>query len=106
MRGRKGHSFKISKSRLNKAFLDHTWPKFSSCQWCLKELTRDQATADHVRPRSKGGSSKWYNLIVSCYHCNHSRRNKIADTDLIHGPIWSLPRYWCTCHAELTFIEC
>lgn len=105
-------------SRTNKNFLDNVWSVFDKCQWCLIELTRIDATADHIVPRSKGGADSWYNLLVSCYECNHNRFNRrviskqgVWIDERIpkpHGPRWHGPHrskkkptitgYWCECH--------
>lgn len=105
-------------NRNSKAFLDYAHKYFSCCQWCLQPLLRDKATADHIRPSSKGGSDKWNNLLVSCYECNHGKRNKLIvdrdgtliDNDMRpHGPRWHGPykdrrrltitSFWCDCHT-------
>lgn len=108
-------------SRTNKNFLNHAWPVFRRCQWCLKPLEREEATADHIVPSSKGGSDSWYNLLVSCYDCNHNRMNRKVMSkqgawldDRIpkpHGPRWHGPHKspkkpivvgcWCECHVPV-----
>lgn len=42
------------------------------CAYCGKELS-DDATIDHVIPRSKGGSNSLDNLLPSCRSCNTSK---------------------------------
>lgn len=37
---------------------------------------RFQATIEHIVPRSKGGSSDLYNLVLACNQCN----NKLGDS--------------------------
>lgn len=105
--------------RANQDFLNYAFPLFPCCQWCLKQLTRDSATADHLCPKSRGGTNDWSNMVISCYNCNHNRGNKriisrkgswvsnrVAKP---HGPLWLGPRrrldkllpkdYWCDCHG-------
>lgn len=41
-----------------------------SCQYCHDELTLGQMTIDHVTPRVRGGTTKWENVVASCYSCN------------------------------------
>jgi len=36
----------------------------STCQYSGKRLSMDEATIDHVMPRSKGGKSTWDNLVI------------------------------------------
>lgn len=40
------------------------------CQYCEKPLKLSNMTRDHMRPRVKGGSDDWNNLVVSCQTCN------------------------------------
>jgi 5-methylcytosine-specific restriction endonuclease McrA len=51
------------------------------CVWCCKPLTgrSPDATVDHVRCRSHGGSNALDNLVLACAHCNHRRSNAPAD---------------------------
>lgn len=47
-----------------------------TCQYCTSRLKKDEATIDHVRPRSKGGGSTWDNVVVACATCNRKKGNK------------------------------
>ena len=38
-----------------------------------ERLDSNQATADHVVPRSKGGDDSDSNLVVACYKCNYNK---------------------------------
>lgn len=44
------------------------------CYWCERHLLFERSTFDHVPPLSKGGSLN--RGVISCYSCNHERRNK------------------------------
>ncbi len=44
------------------------------CYKCNKQLTRFNATLDHIQPVSEGGDNSFDNLATSCFHCNTSRR--------------------------------
>jgi HNH endonuclease len=44
------------------------------CYKCGKQLTRFNATLDHLNPVSVGGDNSYDNLATSCFHCNSSRR--------------------------------
>ena len=46
------------------------------CQYCGKKLNRGRFTLDHVIPKSKGGSTDWNNLVVSCERCNIKKGDK------------------------------
>lgn len=41
-----------------------------TCQYCGKKLDDETATADHVIPRSKGGSYFPHNIVCACKSCN------------------------------------
>jgi 5-methylcytosine-specific restriction endonuclease McrA len=43
------------------------------CCFCGRELTYDEATLEHVRPRSRGGPTVIENLRISCEACNSER---------------------------------
>ncbi len=45
------------------------------CHWCGCKLRRDNATIDHLVPKSKGGSNRKANLRLSCSNCNNRRGN-------------------------------
>ncbi len=47
-----------------------------TCQYCGKK--EDELTFDHVVPRSKGGKTKWENVVASCPSCNIRKSNKVA----------------------------
>jgi 5-methylcytosine-specific restriction endonuclease McrA len=40
------------------------------CQYCGRQVTRDEFTYDHVQPRILGGTTHWTNIVVSCVPCN------------------------------------
>jgi hypothetical protein len=46
------------------------------CRYCNKQLTRFNATLDHVQPVSKGGDNSFDNLVTACLHCNSQRGSK------------------------------
>lgn len=49
------------------------------CQYCGKYLTGNQATMDHIVPKSKGGTSSFANCITACYHCNNKKGNRTLE---------------------------
>jgi hypothetical protein len=51
------------------------------CVWCSKQLSyrSPEATVDHVRCRSAGGSDALENLVLACAACNHRRADLPAD---------------------------
>lgn len=46
------------------------------CYKCKKQLTRFNATLDHIQPVSEGGDNSFDNLVTCCFHDNTSRRAK------------------------------
>lgn len=46
------------------------WERDPHCHYCRRSLTFIESTLDHVKPRSKGGSGKQSNLVLSCLPCN------------------------------------
>lgn len=45
----------------------------SSCQYCGSGRN---LTLDHVIPRSRGGQTKWTNLVTACSPCNSVKGNR------------------------------
>lgn len=50
---------------------DHT------CQYCKQRFSESKLTMDHVRPKSRGGETRWDNVVASCYPCNHSKGSRL-----------------------------
>lgn len=40
------------------------------CFWCRSEIARHEVTAEHMVPRSQGGSSQSWNISAACQPCN------------------------------------
>ena len=40
------------------------------CAYCGNEITIDNMTVDHIRPKSKGGSLSTFNCYPACSRCN------------------------------------
>ena len=40
------------------------------CQYCGKDLARQEITYDHVIPKSQGGGTSWENVVTCCLKCN------------------------------------
>lgn len=46
------------------------------CYICLKYIEKEDRTADHVKPLSKGGNHSALNLKMACFTCNSSKGAK------------------------------
>lgn len=54
-----------------------------ACQYCERKLAREEATVDHVVPRSKGGQTSWDNCVICCAECNTKKGNKfLSETNM------------------------
>ena len=40
------------------------------CQYCKHMFSYKDLTLDHVIPKSKGGKTKWENVVAACSKCN------------------------------------
>ncbi len=43
------------------------------CQYC----GRHADSIDHVRPRSRGGTHSWENVVAACRRCNMAKRDRL-----------------------------
>lgn len=48
------------------------------CWVCGEHVEHQDATLEHILPRSEGGSSHQDNLAISHDRCNHQRHAKVA----------------------------
>ena len=46
-----------------------------SCQYCGELFNSNDLTFDHVIPKSKGGKTRWENVVASCSKCNLKKSN-------------------------------
>ncbi len=46
------------------------------CQYCGKKEKIADLTYDHVLPKSRGGKTKWNNIVTCCYDCNSKKRDR------------------------------
>lgn len=81
------------------------------CQYCQRPVSRREGTYDHIVPRSRGGDTRWENIVLACRACNlrkGARTPAEADMALVRAPVrpaygsWqallgqgdALPRSW------------
>ncbi len=50
-----------------------------SCQYCGQRFQTERLTFDHVIPRSKGGRTRWNNVVTACEPCNLRKGNRMPD---------------------------
>jgi 5-methylcytosine-specific restriction endonuclease McrA len=50
-----------------------------SCQYCHRTPSRSELSVDHVKPRSRGGSTTWANVVLACTECNARKRDRTPD---------------------------
>ncbi len=62
----------------------------SCCWWCHKQLSPEELTIDHLKPKSKGGSNSLENLRLACYPCNNSRGNSLYPPRRLFTPAISM----------------
>lgn len=46
------------------------------CQYCERNVAREDMTYDHVLPRSRGGKTVWSNIVLSCESCNQAKGDR------------------------------
>jgi len=50
------------------------------CQYCRKPITsKNDLTADHIIPRSRGGKTTYENMTTACRHCNKKKNDRMPE---------------------------
>lgn len=65
-----------------------------TCQYCGDDYAPEELTIDHIIPKSRGGSTKWDNVVACCKKCNNQKGHKTlreSGMKLIKKP--SIPNY-------------
>lgn len=50
-----------------------------TCQYCSGVFSDRTLTLDHVLPKSRGGSSRWENLVTACRKCNSKKADRTPE---------------------------
>lgn len=50
-----------------------------SCQYCGHRMTHQSITIDHVKPRSRGGTTTWDNVVAACHPCNRKKADMLPE---------------------------
>jgi 5-methylcytosine-specific restriction endonuclease McrA len=64
------------------------------CQYCARRLPGEELTYDHVIPKSRGGKTRWDNIVTCCMECNRRKGGRTpaeAHMSLVKKP--SRPRW-------------
>lgn len=69
-------------------FLNHAHKIWPYCQWCNKEISRAEASTDHIIPYCLSKDNSWTNRVISCKQCNNEKDSKIYARNP-YGPIWN-----------------
>lgn len=67
------------------------------CQYCQEPLSRREGTFDHILPKSRGGETRWENIVLACRPCNQrkgSRTPSEARMELPELPARPSPGSW------------
>lgn len=67
----KKHNKRVRHSSRGKVSLQELYRRDGGvCSKCDRHISINEATRDHTKPRSKGGSNKRANMKLMCYQCN------------------------------------
>ncbi len=61
-----------------------------TCQYCGLQPGKANLTVDHVVPKSKGGETRWENVVTACGPCNRRKGNRTPEEARM--PLPSRPR--------------
>ena len=76
------------------------------CQYCGKRFSSEDLTYDHVIPKSRGGKTKWTNIVTCCVQCNRRKGGHFpeeVDMELIRTP--SRPKWLPALKITIGFKE-
>jgi 5-methylcytosine-specific restriction endonuclease McrA len=50
-----------------------------ACQYCNEQPGKAHLTIDHVLPRSRGGETRWENVVTACGPCNRRKGDRTPE---------------------------
>jgi CRISPR/Cas system Type II protein with McrA/HNH and RuvC-like nuclease domain len=59
------------------------------CQYCCQRFEKQELTLDHVLPKSRGGETKWHNIVTCCKTCNFKKGDRTpeeCEMELLNTP--------------------
>ena len=59
------------------------------CQYCGVSFEQKELTYDHVIPKSRGGKTRWENIVTCCVECNRKKGGRTpgeASMKLVRAP--------------------
>lgn len=65
-----------------------------SCQYCGETFPASELTLDHIIPKSRGGETRWENVVACCKTCNNKKGQRTlyeAKMNLVKKP--GIPNY-------------
>jgi 5-methylcytosine-specific restriction endonuclease McrA len=54
------------------------------CQYCADVFKTHELTFDHVIPRSRGGRTRWSNIVTACRDCNTRKGSRMPGEAKMH----------------------
>ena len=51
----------------------------NKCCYCGRQFPTSELNLDHVIPRSRGGPTNWYNIVLSCLPCNKHKEDRTPE---------------------------
>lgn len=55
------------------------------CNYCMKNLTKDNFYLDHIKSRSQGGHNYRSNLLLTCHSCNTKKNDNNVEDFLLEN---------------------
>lgn len=49
------------------------------CAYCMNTISFRKSTYDHVIPKSRGGQTKWDNIVLCCQECNGRKADRTPE---------------------------